>query len=741
MIRGSGLISLVLFAGCGNNEGADPDVVRLDWRNGDEFHVAARYRVVSPKTEENAVALDGSTDPTFGDAWTNEVVWSYQVVETGFSPTQDDELYEFAVEGEGVTPISVIRAWTDASLNEDDDLLESDPVIYLVFREQNDRLLAIVQFVNVGGERVQTAWKDTDTTRSWSPLSQSMITGLPTLLAPAGARWATDERLLENGDTMTSEEVDGGTAVYFDDAIGGGMIMTEYTAGQPWPIYTATDNLEASLLSSDEVARRRSDRPWQLPDVPENFDYKAALRSSIDINGALKLDAETIGGGWEAVVADGVYPWGGSWWPLAQASLVFGYDNRSTFSDRVASQIDPIKRDLDRLSTELRPMTGSESNYTTKYNEYKSKQTELSTKLKTFYDKILADLDGGKIKLGNGKITHSVDGWSYNLNDLSPMDKFALSQYYKGNKYPNPFNMQAWELLNHYNPGGGSWWGHCNGWSGAAILTNEPRTPVIVQINGQPVTFTTADIKGLFTEAHYSTYSSFYGARYNGTTDDISDLSPKAFHILVNHYIRQRRVPFVFDITADDAVWNYPVYGVDLTVTEVAGAGADGKTNLNTADRVQLDALPGIGLVTADKIIAYRTTYGAFQVIDDVKKVPGMKTSYFDKFKGQVTVAVATGERTFNVSAYARFADDGVSETHLDSSPSTPETLDRTWEYTLVTDKDGNVLRGTWADNNEHPDFAWVPYDNPTTTSSGNSENAYLSYGKLLEVVGTSLRR
>ena len=48
------------------------------------------------------------------------------------------------------------------------------------------------------------------------------------------------------------------------------------------------------------------------------------------------------------------------------------------------------------------------------------------------------------------------------------------------------------------------------------------------------------------------------------------------------------------------------------------------------------------------------------------------------------------------------------------------------------------MLSGTWADNNEHPDFAWVPYDNPTTTSSGNSENAFLNYGKLLEVVGTS---
>ena len=57
------------------------------------------------------------------------------------------------------------------------------------------------------------------------------------------------------------------------------------------------------------------------------------------------------------------------------------------------------------------------------------------------------------------------------------------------------------------------------------------------------------------------------------------------------------------------------------------------------------------------------------------------------------------------------------------------------------SDADGLVLRGEWADKTSHPDFAWIPYENPTTASSGGSENPYLPYGTLLDVVGQSFKR
>ena len=58
-----------------------------------------------------------------------------------------------------------------------------------------------------------------------------------------------------------------------------------------------------------------------------------------------------------------------------------------------------------------------------------------------------------------------------------------------------------------------------------------------------------------------------------------------------------------------------------------------------------------------------------------------------------------------------------------------------------MTDPSGTVVEGTWADESEHPDFAWVPFDNPTFVSNDSSENPFLSYGSPLNLVGTDLER
>ena len=44
-------------------------------------------------------------------------------------------------------------------------------------------------------------------------------------------------------------------------------------------------------------------------------------------------------------------------------------------------------------------------------------------------------------------------------------------------------------------------------------------------------------------------------------------------------------------------------------------------------------------------------------------------------------------------------------------------------------------------DPEEHPDFAWVPYSNPHERANGGSENPYLGYGQLLQVVGDDIER
>ena len=77
----------------------------------------------------------------------------------------------------------------------------------------------------------------------------------------------------------------------------------------------------------------------------------------------------------------------------------------------------------------------------------------------------------------------------------------------------------------------------------------------------------------------------------------------------------------------------------DKSKSAKAGSPGDGAlVNINTADLQALDALPGIGPSTAQKIIDYRETEGAFQDIADLKKIKGIGESKFAKLKDKICI-------------------------------------------------------------------------------------------------------
>lgn len=71
---------------------------------------------------------------------------------------------------------------------------------------------------------------------------------------------------------------------------------------------------------------------------------------------------------------------------------------------------------------------------------------------------------------------------------------------------------------------------------------------------------------------------------------------------------------------------------------QVSAASADGLININSADKTQLDKLPGIGPAMAEKIIEYRETHGAYQKPEDLKKVKGIGEAKFNKLKDKITL-------------------------------------------------------------------------------------------------------
>ena len=73
------------------------------------------------------------------------------------------------------------------------------------------------------------------------------------------------------------------------------------------------------------------------------------------------------------------------------------------------------------------------------------------------------------------------------------------------------------------------------------------------------------------------------------------------------------------------------------TAASGSTGGASPPVSLSTATLEQLDGLPGIGPVTAQKIVDYRTENGPFASVDDLDAVPGIGPATIQDIRDLVT--------------------------------------------------------------------------------------------------------
>jgi competence protein ComEA len=115
------------------------------------------------------------------------------------------------------------------------------------------------------------------------------------------------------------------------------------------------------------------------------------------------------------------------------------------------------------------------------------------------------------------------------------------------------------------------------------------------------------------------------GARVADALARAGGVTPKAQLQLVNLAAR----------VADGEQVVVPRRGAPVAAGGSAPAPA-GPVHLNSATLEQLDALPGVGPVTAQKILDYRQQHGGFGSVDELDAVPGIGPARLENLRGLV---------------------------------------------------------------------------------------------------------
>ena len=129
------------------------------------------------------------------------------------------------------------------------------------------------------------------------------------------------------------------------------------------------------------------------------------------------------------------------------------------------------------------------------------------------------------------------------------------------------------------------WYGHCNGWSAAAIRHAEPQKSV--ERNG--VVFTPSDIKALLAEIYL----------YNEIEMlDRKIINPGTLHAVIANWLGLGLHPIAMEADPGKEKWNYPIYGYQCSSVLRSPFDVDVQMNVTYANssRTESDVSPRLAL-------------------------------------------------------------------------------------------------------------------------------------------------
>ena len=95
-----------------------------------------------------------------------------------------------------------------------------------------------------------------------------------------------------------------------------------------------------------------------------------------------------------------------------------------------------------------------------------------------------------------------------------------------------------------------------------------------------------------------------------------------------------------FDYRSSDSTFDALSAAPEDSSAEAVKEGildASGKLNINTATKEQLLDLPGVGEVTADRILTYRAETGKFSNVDELRAIKGMSKKKIENLRPLIT--------------------------------------------------------------------------------------------------------